>query len=179
MISLLKFPCNETAHLTFENFSSSNSPDYQLAKSLMKFLCPLTSHVLYTKNWRASWLLRKHLADVNESCHTYEWVTSHVWMSHVAHMNESRRTCEWVMSQQLIVHTGWRKPINCLKLQVIFRKKAINYGALLREMTYQDKACYTSSPPCFTHSCGWNASVICVKWLIHMCEMANWYVWND
>jgi len=46
--------------------------------------------------------------------------------------------------------TGWRRPIGCLKLQVIFRKRATNYRALLRKMTYEDKASYDSAPPC-TH----------------------------
>ena len=44
--------------------------------------------------------------------------------------------------------TGWRRPIGCLKLQVIFHHRAIDYGALLRKMTYEDKASYGSSPPC-------------------------------
>ena len=44
--------------------------------------------------------------------------------------------------------TGWRRPIGCLKLQVIFRKRAINSRALLRKITYKDKASYGSSPPC-------------------------------
>ena len=43
---------------------------------------------------------------------------------------------------------GWRRPIGCLKLQVIFRKRATNYRALLRKMTYKDKGSYRSSPPC-------------------------------
>jgi len=34
------------------------------------------------------------------------------------------------------------------KLQVIFRKRATNYRALLQKMTYKDKASYGSSPPC-------------------------------
>ena len=46
------------------------------------------------------------------------------------------------------VHTGWRRPIECLKFQVIFRKRAIKYRALLRKMTNRDKASYRSSPPC-------------------------------
>ena len=33
-------------------------------------------------------------------------------------------------------------------LQVSFRKRATNYRALLREMTYKDKTSYESSPPC-------------------------------
>jgi len=34
------------------------------------------------------------------------------------------------------------------KLQVIFRKRAINYRALLRKIIYEDKASYDSMPPC-------------------------------
>jgi len=44
--------------------------------------------------------------------------------------------------------TGWRRQIGCLKLQVIVRKRVTNYRALLRKMTYKDKASYESSPPC-------------------------------
>ena len=44
--------------------------------------------------------------------------------------------------------TGWRRPIGCLTLQVIFRKKANNYRALLPKMTCKNKASYGSSPPC-------------------------------
>ena len=36
--------------------------------------------------------------------------------------------------------TGRRRLIGCLILQVIFRKRATNYRALLRKMTYEDKA---------------------------------------
>jgi len=43
--------------------------------------------------------------------------------------------------------TGRRRPIGCLKLQVIFRKRATNHRALLRKMTYTDKASYFSTPP--------------------------------
>jgi len=45
-------------------------------------------------------------------------------------------------------HTGWRRLIGCLKLQVVFCKRATNYRALLRKMTYKDKPSYASSPPC-------------------------------
>ena len=34
--------------------------------------------------------------------------------------------------------TGWRRFIGCFKLQVIFRKRATNYRALLRKMNYED-----------------------------------------
>jgi len=35
-----------------------------------------------------------------------------------------------------------------LKLQVISRKRATNHRALLRKITYEDKASYDSTPPC-------------------------------
>jgi len=44
--------------------------------------------------------------------------------------------------------TGWQRLIGCLKMQVIFRKGATNHRALLRKMTYEDKATYASTPPC-------------------------------
>ena len=48
----------------------------------------------------------------------------------------------------MYIYTGWRRPIGCLLLQVMFLKRAINSRALLRKMTYKDKASYGSSPPC-------------------------------
>jgi len=58
----------------------------------------------------------------------------------------------WVSSnsnaRSLKCGTGWRRPIGCLKLQVIFRKRATDYRALLRKITYEDKASYDSTPLC-------------------------------
>ena len=36
-------------------------------------------------------------------------------------------------------------------MQVIFRKRATNYRALLRKMTCKDKASYDATPPCTAH----------------------------
>ena len=44
--------------------------------------------------------------------------------------------------------TGWRRPIGCLKLHVIFCKRATYSRALLRKMTYKGNASYDSTPPC-------------------------------
>jgi len=50
-----------------------------------------------------------------------------------------------------IIHdVGTHRLIGCLQLQVIFRERATIYRALLREMTYEDKAPYDPTPPC-TH----------------------------
>ena len=43
--------------------------------------------------------------------------------------------------------TGWRRLIECL-LQVIFRKRATDYRALLWKITSKDKASHASSPLC-------------------------------
>jgi len=44
--------------------------------------------------------------------------------------------------------TGSRRPKRCIQTQVIFRKRATNYRALLRKMTCADKASYGSSQLC-------------------------------
>jgi len=46
-----------------------------------------------------------------------------------------------------IQDTEWCRPIGCLKLQVIFCKRATKYRALWQKMTYQDQVSYGSSPP--------------------------------
>jgi len=48
------------------------------------------------------------------------------------------------------IDTGWRRPIGCLYLQVIFCKRDTSYRALLRKMAYKHKASYDSTPPCGT-----------------------------
>jgi len=66
--------------------------------------------------------------------------TPHLWMSHDAFECGN-------------AYTGWPRPIGCLKLQVNFHKRASDYKALLRKMTYKDKASYGSSPPCIVNTC--------------------------
>jgi len=62
--------------------------------------------------------------------------------------------------------TGWRRPVGCLKLQVILRIRATNDRALLRKMIYEDKASYDSTPPC-THS------RVCVVYIVCVWYMCN------
>jgi len=44
--------------------------------------------------------------------------------------------------------TWWPRPIGGLKLWLIFRKRATNYRALWRKMTYKDQAYYDSTQSC-------------------------------
>jgi len=67
--------------------------------------------------------------------------------------------------------TGWRKPIACLKLQVIFRKRATIYRALRRKITYIDKASYDSTPPC--------ARVVTYEYIwMHISIMGGLTIWR-
>ena len=49
--------------------------------------------------------------------------------------NTCRNTCRTTISCVCTHTTGWRRPIGCLKLQVIFRKRATIYRVVLRKMT--------------------------------------------
>jgi len=54
----------------------------------------------------------------------------HICIHHLYHLHKFE-------SSLPLVGTGWRRLIGCLNLQVIFRKTATNYRALLRKMTYE------------------------------------------
>ena len=56
--------------------------------------------------------------------------------------------CRVLRACSVCVVTGWRRLIGCLKLQVIFHQRSTNSRALLRKMTYKDKASYDSTPTC-------------------------------
>ena len=92
---------------------------------------------------------------------TYERVIfymNHMWHDSFARTNESGQTL-WISPvkyESIVSCAGWPRLIGCLKLQVIFRQRATNYRALLRKITYKDKASYDSTPPCMNESCVWH-----------------------
>jgi hypothetical protein len=47
-------------------------------------------------------------------------------------------------------YTGWRRPVGCFKLQVIFHKRATNYRVLLQKMTRR-AAARRSAPTLLRH----------------------------
>ena len=97
--------------------------------------------------------------------------------------------CPLFMCALQFYDTGWRRLIGCLKSQVIFRKRATNYRAPLRKMTYEDKAFYDATPPCIgemTLSCVWHDPlegcawhyIICTTLLIRVCHVTTcWEFW--
>jgi len=97
--------------------------------------------------------------DMTNRCHG-----KHMWIN-------TPMSATWVSRRWVIIHlcaTGWRRPVGCLKLRVIFHKRATNYRALLQKMTYKDRAFYASSPPCT-----WYFSFICVPYRIHMWDKTH------
>jgi len=62
------------------------------------------------------------------------------------------RVCVYVYECERVCGytTGWRRVIGCLISYITFRKLATDYRALLRKMTYPDKASYDSMPPCIS-----------------------------
>ena len=88
--------------------------------------------------------------------HSYAWHDS--FICYVTHFmcDVTHFMCDVTHSYVPEAHlwrTGWRRPIGCLELQVILRKRATNYRTLLRKMTWNDKASYGSSPHCNTFTC--------------------------
>ena len=65
--------------------------------------------------------------------------------------------------------TGWRRPIERLKLHIIFRKRAMNYRALLRKMTCKDQASYASSPPRTNTQHIYSCVCVCVYLCTYIC----------
>ena len=98
-----------------------------------------------------------YLTWLNETCGAPH---SHLW--HTAN------TCD----------TGWRKPIGCLKLQVIVCKRASNYRALLRKMTYKDKASCDSTLPGMTPVYVQWIIFLREAWLIHGIHLTHVNVWR-
>jgi len=78
---------------------------------------------------------------------------------------------------------GWQRPIWCLKLQVIFRKRATDYRAHLQKMTSKDKASYVSTPPCtppaiLLHHRLFHTFPLCPAWgIAHCIELLCVAVW--
>ena len=152
-----------------------------------------------------------HVTRQTQFCLTCDMTIRHASIPCVTHIDESRHTYIWVMSHihqwqhrsRLVCNakhkhnedTGWRRLIGYLKSQVIFRKRATNYRALLRKMTYEDKASYDSTPPSTLFLCQaqtrWMYNVSSLRlcfalqtrreWCCHwcICDMAHIYVWRD
>ena len=93
----------------------------------------------------------------------YIYICTYIYTKIRLHTHIRRHTATHLDTQQQIAThcTGWRRPIGCLKLHVISRKRATNYRALLRKMTCKDKASHGPSPPCNS------STLMCARALSH------------
>ena len=158
----------------------------------------MPNHINHTTRYTDKSYKWYHLCHAHEgvtSCHTYEWSSHICWhvivlrayiFTHI-HTNTHPYTRDITRGNHAIHCKGWRRPIGCLKLQVNLRKRATNYRALLREMTYEDKASCDSMHPIFgsfrdiqinhinhttyaTHTNAWHH-------VTHMNESCHTYEW--
>jgi len=143
---------------------------------------------------------------LNSYLYIYIWYDSciHMWVFTCQHISTRVYSCIHIWIHIYTWYdscTGWRRPIRCLISWITFRKLATNYRALLRKMTYKDKASYESSPPCislvwlvYSHVWyNWCMNELChiYKWvmyhvwydswhrLIYVCDMSHSHVWHD
>ena len=107
-------------------------------------------------------------------CNTLKHTATH--RSTLQHTATLCNTCD-VRMHVYDTRSQWRRPIGCLKLQVIFRKRDTNHSALLRKTTNQDKV-NDSTPPgaCRASS---KRQIAKDMRLIHMCDMPLAYEQHD
>jgi len=114
----------------------------------------LFTHLEYTSKCYS--VMNSTMWQVNEPCLAYDWVMylytpsiyvtySYVWRGWFVIISWVVQICHVTPTYHAQI-TVWRRPIGCLKLQVVFRKRATNYRALMRKVTYKDKAFYHSTP---------------------------------
>jgi len=73
---------------------------------------------------------------VNLSTHTYIFINTNLYL----YMHAQKYSYKISVRGNIHCRTGWRRFTGCLKMQVIFCKRATNHRALLQKMTYEDKA---------------------------------------
>jgi len=119
---------------------------------------PLSLYVIFRKNdlyysrhayYSCRTYFHSHITQYSRHTHYLEAIshillTSYIlFLSHIFSWSYHTVFTSYSLFRGHITHithathiTGWQRPIGCLKLQVIFRKRVINYRALLRKMTY-------------------------------------------
>jgi len=103
----------------------------------------------------------------------YDSLICVTWRVHGYHVTQSY---VWRDSRIRVTktHTGWRRPIACLKLRVSFRKRATNYRAqpLIIWLFCGKWPMKIGHPICLGHP-------VCGTWLVHGFHVTAWYVWCD
>jgi len=71
------------------------------------------------------------------------------------------------MRHSCVMHAGWRRPIGCFKLQVIFAKEPLIYKALLRKNSYEWRVCDIMCEWRIIYTYEWMTRRWCV-WMMHV-----------
>ena len=123
---------------------------------------PYNCHVTHS---HVTWLIHTRLDSfIRDVTHSYVTWLIHMWHEKLTWETDIVLSCS---------ATGWRRPIGCLELQVIFRKRATNDRALLRKITYEDMASYGTSTACRA-PCNCDVTHSYVTCLIHMWHNSCW-----
>jgi len=136
-----------------------------------------------------SWLIWGHLMthdDTYKLTHQINWNQLIWWLirdyfvTHMRGFDYSYEVISWLIwghlmtNDDMMTHTGWRRLVGCLKLQVIFRKRATKYATLLRKMTYKHRPSYGSSPPCMS----WLIKSTEINGFDDSYEIISWLIWD-
>jgi len=106
-----------------------------------KVICnTLQHHVFQHTAAHCNTVCRSTLEHIDKHCNT---VCCNTLQRTATHCGHAAQVATQVVLFTSFLRTGWRR----LKLQVIFRKRATIYRALLRKMTNARKASYDSTPP--------------------------------
>jgi len=118
------------------------------------------SHMWHDSFIRVTWLLCMYVNTFDMTHLHVTWLTCVLYdsfMCHVTHICVTWLIYTWHVSRigpaytwhdSFVSPTDWRRPIGCLKSQVIFRKRATYYRVLLLVTTYKDKVSYDYTPLC-------------------------------
>ena len=142
------------------------------------------SHVIHMhQSCHAYERVMVHVAYMNESCHFYERV-----MVHVAYMNESCYSYERVM---LHVNES-RHAYEWVILHVWIYSNMPHAASHMRQAKSHVRLDSFIWVTWLIHTCDMTqfyerhdsfvyvtCRIICAKWLIHMCDMTHSYVWHD
>jgi len=133
---------------------------------MYRFICIFTWHNMYMYIWIFQYNL--YVCNIYMHIHIYIYVfniyTYRMYAavcSSISNYSSRSGSCYFELSAHCLYlmfgavlgrcalsHTGWRRLIWCLKLQVICHQRATNYRALLQKTSHERKASYDATPPC-------------------------------
>ena len=109
------------------------------------YVCVLCER--FSKNVTCFVCMRRHVFYLKFFVCVMRYISKSIKNRHTHTHTHTKHVTNFVMQ-----HIGWRRSIGSPKVQVRIRKRATKCRALLRKMTYEDKASYEFLPPYITHN---------------------------